>query len=61
MKLQMTVEIDVREDVGNEACLEPAALMDGKALLLMHSNELGCTLGQVRVLAVGEKERSNAK
>ena len=52
MKLKMLVEVEVRKDCTREECLSPSALIEGKALLLLHSNELGCVLGQVRVIDV---------
>lgn len=53
MLMRMTVEVEVPDEFDGEPCLEHGALLAGKALLLMHSNQLGATLGKVHVLSVG--------
>lgn len=59
MLIRMTVEIEAPDEFEGEPCLEPDALLAGEALLLMHSNELGTTLGKVRVLSVGDVQGPN--
>jgi len=59
MLIRMTVEVEAPDVFEGEPCLKPGALLAGEALLLMHSNELGTTLGKVRVLSVGDAQAPN--
>lgn len=51
----MVTELELRDEFVGEPCLNYESLIAGQALLLMHSNEIGATIGKVRVLSIDEQ------